>query len=285
MARGRTRILRPLRPKGCVASPLVESHSFGTESSPTRDTSGTSVDRGWFPRVGGVRTVGQLQGVSARGVGRRRDPRDRDLVRRDGRRARHARRRDPRERRRLAGRAARALRRRRARDRVAAAPRARLARASARRSTRPARRSTTSRRSPSRAGPGLIGALLVGLAAAKALAWARGLPLVPVNHLHGHVASLYLQPLDLEPPFTCLLASGGHTLLLDVRDRYVGGRARARARRSTTRPARRSTRARGCSGSATRAAPRSTGSRARATPRRTPSRSRACRGSTSPSPG
>jgi N6-L-threonylcarbamoyladenine synthase len=73
------------------------------------------------------------------------------------------------------------------------------------------------------AGPGLIGALLVGLAAAKALAWARGLPLVPVNHLHGHVASLYLQPLDLEPPFTCLLASGGHTLLLDVRDRTWGG--------------------------------------------------------------
>src|SRR3954452_10825571 len=69
------------------------------------------------------------------------------------------------------------------------------------------------------AGPGLIGALLVGVSAAKALAWARGLPLVPVNHLHGHVASLYLKPLDLEPPFICLLASGGHTLLLDVRDR------------------------------------------------------------------
>jgi len=67
--------------------------------------------------------------------------------------------------------------------------------------------------------PGLIGALLVGLSAAKAVAWARGLPLVPVNHLHGHVASLYLQPLDLEPPFTCLLASGGHTLLLDVQER------------------------------------------------------------------
>ena len=72
-------------------------------------------------------------------------------------------------------------------------------------------------------GPGLIGALLVGLSAAKALAWARGLPLVPVNHLHGHVASLYLQPHDLEPPFTCLLASGGHTLLLDVRDRSWNG--------------------------------------------------------------
>jgi N6-L-threonylcarbamoyladenine synthase len=68
-------------------------------------------------------------------------------------------------------------------------------------------------------GPGLIGALLVGLSAAKAIAWARGLPLVAVDHLHGHVASLFLQPTDLEPPFTCLLASGGHTLLLDVRGR------------------------------------------------------------------
>ena len=67
-------------------------------------------------------------------------------------------------------------------------------------------------------GPGLIGALLVGLSAAKALAWARGLPLVPVDHLHGHVASLYLGPDPVEPPFLCLLASGGHTLLLDVRD-------------------------------------------------------------------
>ncbi len=67
--------------------------------------------------------------------------------------------------------------------------------------------------------PGLIGALLVGVSAAKALAWARRLPLIPVNHLHGHVASLYLRPLDLQPPFTCLLASGGHTMLLDVQDR------------------------------------------------------------------
>ena len=68
-------------------------------------------------------------------------------------------------------------------------------------------------------GPGLIGALLVGLSAAKALAWSRRLPLVPVNHLHGHVASLYLEPDPVEPPFVCLLASGGHTLLLEVRDR------------------------------------------------------------------
>ena len=67
--------------------------------------------------------------------------------------------------------------------------------------------------------PGLIGALLVGVSAAKALAWSRRLPLIPVNHLHGHVASLYLRPLDLEPPFTCLLASGGHTMLLDVQTR------------------------------------------------------------------
>jgi tRNA N6-adenosine threonylcarbamoyltransferase len=67
-------------------------------------------------------------------------------------------------------------------------------------------------------GPGLIGALLVGLSAAKALAWARRLPLVPVDHLHGHVASLFLQPDPVAPPFLCLLASGGHTLLLDVRD-------------------------------------------------------------------
>jgi tRNA N6-adenosine threonylcarbamoyltransferase len=68
-------------------------------------------------------------------------------------------------------------------------------------------------------GPGLIGALLVGISAAKAIAWSRRLPLIPVDHLHGHVASLYLQPQDVDPPFVCLLASGGHTLLLHVRDR------------------------------------------------------------------
>lgn len=68
-------------------------------------------------------------------------------------------------------------------------------------------------------GPGLIGALLVGVSAAKALAWSRGLPLAPVDHLDGHVASLYLEPDSLDPPFLCLLASGGHTMLLDVRAR------------------------------------------------------------------
>jgi N6-L-threonylcarbamoyladenine synthase len=68
-------------------------------------------------------------------------------------------------------------------------------------------------------GPGLIGALLVGVAAAKAIAWARRLPLAAVDHLEGHVASLYLEPHPLEPPFLCLLASGGHTMLLDVQAR------------------------------------------------------------------
>jgi N6-L-threonylcarbamoyladenine synthase len=65
-------------------------------------------------------------------------------------------------------------------------------------------------------GPGLVGALLVGVSAAKAIAWARKLPLVPVDHLAGHVASLYLGPDAIEPPFLCLLASGGHTQLLAV---------------------------------------------------------------------
>ena len=68
-------------------------------------------------------------------------------------------------------------------------------------------------------GPGLVGALLVGLSAAKALAWARRLPLVPMDHLEGHVATLYLGRDPLEPPFLCLLASGGHTLLLAVSER------------------------------------------------------------------
>jgi N6-L-threonylcarbamoyladenine synthase len=67
-------------------------------------------------------------------------------------------------------------------------------------------------------GPGLIGALLVGVAAAKAIAWSRHLPLVAVDHLNGHIASLYLEPSAIEPPFLCLLASGGHTMLIDVRD-------------------------------------------------------------------
>jgi tRNA N6-adenosine threonylcarbamoyltransferase len=67
-------------------------------------------------------------------------------------------------------------------------------------------------------GPGLIGALLVGLSTAKALAGAHRKPLIPVDHLHGHVAANFLEPDPLEPPFLCLIASGGHTLLAGVRD-------------------------------------------------------------------
>jgi N6-L-threonylcarbamoyladenine synthase len=68
-------------------------------------------------------------------------------------------------------------------------------------------------------GPGLIGALLVGVAAAKGIAFGRRLSLASVDHLHGHVAALFVEPEPLDPPFLCLLASGGHTLLLDVQDR------------------------------------------------------------------
>ncbi len=68
------------------------------------------------------------------------------------------------------------------------------------------------------AGPGLIGALLVGISTAKAIAAARRLPLIPVDHLQGHVAANFLEPEPLQPPFLCLVASGGHTLLAGVRD-------------------------------------------------------------------
>jgi N6-L-threonylcarbamoyladenine synthase len=68
------------------------------------------------------------------------------------------------------------------------------------------------------AGPGLIGALLVGVSTAKAIAAPRRLPLIPVDHLQGHVAANFLEPGPLQPPFLCLVASGGHTLLAAVRD-------------------------------------------------------------------
>jgi N6-L-threonylcarbamoyladenine synthase len=71
------------------------------------------------------------------------------------------------------------------------------------------------------AGPGLVGALLVGVATAKALAASRGLPLAAVNHLQGHVAANFLHTdgqAPLEPPFLCLIASGGHTFLARVED-------------------------------------------------------------------
>ena len=64
--------------------------------------------------------------------------------------------------------------------------------------------------------PGLIGALLVGVAASKGLAYGRKLPLVPVDHLEGHVAAAYLTDPELEPPFVALIASGGHTALYSV---------------------------------------------------------------------
>ena len=67
-------------------------------------------------------------------------------------------------------------------------------------------------------GPGLVGALLVGVAEAKAIAYAKNLPLVGVHHIEGHVSAIYIVILDLEPPFLCLIVSGGHTHLVIVKD-------------------------------------------------------------------
>ena len=67
-------------------------------------------------------------------------------------------------------------------------------------------------------GPGLVGALLVGVAEAKAIAYARNLPLVGVHHIEGHVSANYIEHPDLEPPFMCLIVSGGHTHLVIVKD-------------------------------------------------------------------
>ncbi len=67
-------------------------------------------------------------------------------------------------------------------------------------------------------GPGLIGALLVGVSSAKAIAATRRLPLVPVDHLHGHVVASTLGDDPVEPPYLCLVASGGHTFLARVED-------------------------------------------------------------------
>jgi N6-L-threonylcarbamoyladenine synthase len=66
--------------------------------------------------------------------------------------------------------------------------------------------------------PGLIGALLIGVATAKAIAYAAGAPLIMVDHLHGHIAASWLDPVALDPPFVSLIASGGHTRLDLVRD-------------------------------------------------------------------
>lgn len=66
--------------------------------------------------------------------------------------------------------------------------------------------------------PGLIGAVLVGVNFAKAAAMALGKPLIPVHHIRGHIAANYLAYPDLEPPFLCLVVSGGHTMIVDVQD-------------------------------------------------------------------
>ncbi len=76
-------------------------------------------------------------------------------------------------------------------------------------------------------GPGLIGALLVGVATAKAISWAREIPLVGVHHTQGHISANYIQYSELEPPFMALIVSGGHTNIVEVTDynqcRILGG--------------------------------------------------------------
>ncbi len=67
-------------------------------------------------------------------------------------------------------------------------------------------------------GPGLVGALLVGLSEAKALAFALNKPLVPVHHIEGHIAANYIENIDWKPPFMCLIVSGGHTHLVHIKD-------------------------------------------------------------------
>lgn len=67
-------------------------------------------------------------------------------------------------------------------------------------------------------GPGLVGALLVGVAEAKAIAYAAGLPLIGIHHIEGHISANYIENKELEPPFLCLVVSGGHTHLVRVKD-------------------------------------------------------------------
>lgn len=77
--------------------------------------------------------------------------------------------------------------------------------------------------------PGLIGALLVGTSFAKGLAMARNIPLVPVHHIAGHIAANYIAHTELEPPYICLVASGGHSHIIEVQDYtkfHVIGRTR-----------------------------------------------------------
>ena len=67
-------------------------------------------------------------------------------------------------------------------------------------------------------GPGLVGALLVGVSAAKAISFATGKPLVGVHHIEGHISANFIENKELEPPFACLVVSGGHTHLVSVKD-------------------------------------------------------------------
>lgn len=67
-------------------------------------------------------------------------------------------------------------------------------------------------------GPGLVGALLVGVSAAKAISFATGKPLIGVHHIEGHISANFIENKDLEPPFVCLVVSGGHTHLVVVKD-------------------------------------------------------------------
>lgn len=78
-------------------------------------------------------------------------------------------------------------------------------------------------------GPGLVGALLIGVSTAKAIAYSKGLPLIGINHIEGHIAANYIEHKQLEPPFVCLVASGGHSHIVNVLDydRYeILGRTR-----------------------------------------------------------
>ena len=67
-------------------------------------------------------------------------------------------------------------------------------------------------------GPGLVGALLVGVSAAKAISFATGKPLIGVHHIEGHISANFIENKELEPPFACLVVSGGHTHLVIVKD-------------------------------------------------------------------
>ena len=186
----------------------------------------------------------------------REGPRHRDLLRRDRRRGRRGRRGalepdlEP-------GRPARAVRRRGARGRQPRARRGAEPPARRRRSSEAGCRFSDLDGVAVTVGPGLVGALLVGIAAAKAIALATRVPLIGVNHLEGHIWANFLEHGRPSPPYVCLVVSGGHTMLV-----HMPERASVRAPRPdawTTRRARRSTRSRGSSASGSPAGRRWTG--------------------------